>query len=109
MAGMKHNKPEDAVAGLTEVLLALGEQLREANHSIGRQRVYGTDEEGWQYEPVLFFDRAEVELTLTATRSVDGGVQVWVLSGDGSRSDERTMRLKIDLNGPQGREYEVGM
>lgn len=105
---MTNNKPQDAVAGLSEVLLALGDELRRANAQVGERKIY-MGEETPEFEPVLFFDHAEVELTVTATKSAEGGVQVWVLSGDHSRSDERTMRLKIDLNGPQGGEYEVGM
>ena len=61
-----------------------------------------------RFEPVLFFDHAEVELNLTATKSAEGGVKVWVLSGKGARSSERTIRLKIYLNGPQGGPYGVG-
>lgn len=104
---MKNNKPQDAVAGLSEVLLALGEELRKANWQVGERPTYMN--EGPKTEPILFFDHAEVELTVTATKSLEGGVQVWVLSGDRSRGDERTMRLKIDLNGPAGRELGVGM
>jgi len=48
-------------------------------------------------------------MALSVTKSAQGGVQVWVVNGEESRSSERTMRLKIDLNGPQGGEYEVGM
>lgn len=104
---MTNHKPHDAVAGLSEVLqAALGEELRLANYQVGQRRSY--DPGGPEFEPVLFFDRAEVELTLSVTKSAQGGVQVWVVNGEGSRSSERTMRLKIDLNGPEGGGYGVG-
>lgn len=109
MGNMTNNKPHDAVAGLSEVLQALGDELRAANHQVGQRRLYMSEDGEQQWEPVLFFDRAEVELTLSVTKSAEGGVRVWVLSGEGARSSERTIRLKIDLNGPQGGEYEVGM
>uniref|UniRef100_UPI003450DB27 trypco2 family protein n=1 Tax=Tessaracoccus sp. TaxID=1971211 RepID=UPI003450DB27 len=83
------DKPDDAVAGLSEVLLALGDQLRQANHEVGIRRVY-TAEDDPEFEPVLFFDHAEVELTVTATTSLEGGVKMWVLAGEGSRSNQRT-------------------
>lgn len=105
---MTNDKPHNAVAGLSEVLQALGDELRTANRQVGERRTY-TVEGSQEVEPVLFFDRAEVELTVTATKSADGGVNVWVLSGEGARSSERTIRLKIDLNGPNGGEYGVGM
>ena len=56
------NKPDNAVAGLSETLLALGDELRAANLEVGKRRQYtGTDTYEW--EPVLLFDSAEVELT----------------------------------------------
>jgi hypothetical protein len=104
---MTNDKPHHAIAGLSELLQALGDELRTANQQVGERRLY--DMEGKdRFEPVLFFDHAEVELNLTATKSAEGGVKVWVLSGKGVRSSERTIRLKIDLNGPHGGQYGVG-
>lgn len=105
---MTNERPHYAVAGLSEVLKALGDELRTANQQVGERRIY-MGEGSEEVEPVLFFDHAEVELTVTVTKSAEGGVKVWVLSGEGARSSERTIRLKIDLNGPNGGEFQVGM
>lgn len=104
---MTNDKPHHAVAGLSELLQALGDELRTANREVGERRLYDVGGHD-RVEPVLFFDHAEVELTLTATKSAEGGVKVWVLSGKGARSSERTIRLKIYLNGSQGGPYGVG-
>lgn len=106
---MTEHKPDNVVAGLSEVLLALGDELRAANHEVGQRRTYLGEGDAPEFEPVLFFDQAEVELTATVTNSVEGGVKVWVVAGGGSRSDQRVIRLTIQLNGPAGRELGVGM
>lgn len=93
---MADSMPEDAVAGLAEVLRSLGDELREANSIIG-QRKYSDF-----VEPVLLFNGATVEMDLALTRSVKGGVDAWVLSADGERTRQNAVRITVHLNGPEG-------
>jgi len=67
------NTPQNAVVGLTDVLLALGEELRKANRQVGEQTVYVG--EGPERQPVLFFNGAPVELAVKVTASASGGVK----------------------------------
>ncbi len=92
-------KPDNAVAGLAEVLEALGEELRKANRVIG-ERSWGPDP--GSREPVLMFNGATVRMTTAVTRSARGGMDVWVLSGAGSTETATTVDIEIFMNGPEG-------
>ena len=89
--------PQGAVAGLAEILGALGDELRVANRKIGERR-YGDE----AVEPILLFDHATVEFETVVTTSGQGGVRFWVLSGNVQHAQERTVKITVDLNGPQG-------
>lgn len=41
---MTDHKPHDAVAGLSEVLQALGDELRAANCAVGQRRLYMSED-----------------------------------------------------------------
>lgn len=89
--------PAGAVAGLSEILLALGEELRKANTQIGEYSY--SDEEGEiRREPILFLAGATVELAVTVSVSGSGGVKVWVLKAQGQTEYERSGKITVQLN-----------
>lgn len=88
---------ENAVSGMSEVLLALGDELRKANHQVGEYSMDdGTGNETKQ--PVLFFSGASVELSISTTVSAGGNVKVWVVNADGSGTHERSGTVTVHLN-----------
>lgn len=89
----KSNKPEEAVAGLADMLFSLGEELRRANFKVGEMD-YGGEEK----DPILFLGSAEVEIELAVTTTVEGGMAFWVLSAEADQSKHRTARIKLQLN-----------
>lgn len=92
--------PNGAVAGLSEILLALGDELRQANHTVGEYPFYGTHVEGETNvpEPILFLAGAEVQLSVAVTAEASGGVKVWVVNTEASGSVERSGTVKVMLN-----------
>lgn len=99
------------VAGLSEVLLALGAEIRKANSEAAllgladnpAQDVGDPDRD----YPVLFLEGASVELSIKTTRSVDGGVDVWVVSGQGHAESEYSGKITVHLNNG-GHLLEIG-
>jgi len=88
----------DAVGGLSEVLLALGDELRKANRKVGEM----------PYGPVLFLSGATVELNLSFSASAEAGVQVWVVEAKGQRAKEHSATITVHLNTTGEPEYGVG-
>ncbi len=89
------NDPQNAVAGLSEVLLALGEELRKANRKVGERPAYI---EGGKPEPILFLQGASVELAITVSANASGGVNVWVVKADAGGSYERSGKITVHLS-----------
>ena len=88
----------DAVGGLSEVLLALGDELRNANRKVGDM----------PYGPVLFLSGATVELNLSFSTSAEAGVQVWVVEAKGQGAKEHGATITVHLNTTGEAEYGVG-
>jgi len=81
-----------AVAGLSDVLTALGEELPAA-HSTG--------------EKTILFGGAEIELDVSVEVTGSGGIKFWVVNGEAGTTYARTARVKVNLyTGDQ--EYGVG-
>lgn len=98
--------PTGAVAGLSDILLALGDELRKANFQIGE---YSFSDEGEERrEPILFLAGATVELTVTASVSASGGVKVWVINTEAGADYERAGKVTVQLN-TGGDPLAVGM
>lgn len=98
--------PAGAVTGLSDVLLALGEELRKANYKVGE---YSYDDGSGEQakQPVLFFSGATVELAVNASVSATGGVKVWVVNTEGGGNYERSGKITVHLN-TDGQPFEVG-
>jgi hypothetical protein len=90
-------QPANAVAGLSEVLLALGEELRAANRKIGSQSIGVPGEEGAQ-GPTLTVFEASVELAVSVTASASGGFKVWVVNAEAGGSYERSGKVAVHLH-----------
>lgn len=90
--------PRGAVAGLSEILLAIGDELRAANHHVGEQPNYGAAAGEPPRRPVLFLQGATVELAVSVSADASGGVRVWVLNADASTAYERSGKITIHLN-----------
>lgn len=99
--------PEGAVAGLAEILKALGNELRQANEKIGEFHVPIEDSDEEEVVPVLFLRDATVEMEVTFTRSSEGGVDVWVLGADARTERATTTKIVVNLN-TNGEPFEVG-
>jgi hypothetical protein len=99
--------PGGAVAGLSEILLALGEELRKANHKVGEMPLYAESGEE-STEPILFLGGATVELAVSVTASASGGVKVWVVNTEGTAGYERSGKITVHLN-TDGSQIGVGM
>jgi hypothetical protein len=103
--------PSGAVAGLSDILLALGDELRKANHKVGEYSYptpsYSGDEIKVVKEPILFLAGATVELAVSVTASGTGGVRVWVINAEGSTDYERSGKITVQLN--TGAQLPVGM
>jgi hypothetical protein len=94
---------------LSDILLALGDELRKANHKVGeysRPSVEG-DELKEINEPILFLAGATVELAVSVSASGNGGVKVWVINAEGSTEYERSGKITVQLN--TGDHLPVGM
>ncbi len=86
------------MTGLSDVLLALGDELRAANHQVG-EFDGGADEEGNPLKvPILFLGGATVELSVAIEANASGGVSVWVLKAEGSATFQRTAKITVQLN-----------
>ena len=86
--------PPGAVAGLSDILLALGDELRRANHKDGEYSI--PTEAGEEIkEPILFLAGAAVELAVNVTTSATGGVKVWVINAEGSAGYERSGKTTV--------------
>ena len=103
---MQYMQPNDVVADLSAVLRALSDELRESNHKIGERVLL--DGEGESIEPILFFDHAEIELNLVASRAADGKVGFWVLQAGAGATETNSIRLTLQVNGPEGASFGVG-
>lgn len=88
--------PSGAVAGLSDILLALGDELRQANHQVGEHR-WPTDR-GEQVNPILFLGSASVELNISVTASGSGGIKVWVVNAEAGVNYERAGKVTVQLN-----------
>lgn len=107
MKNPMNEAPSGAVAGLADILLALGDELRKANFKIGEYSVEGEDGEEAK-EPILFLAGATVELAVTASVSGSGGVRVWVVNTEGGADYERSGKITVQLN-TGGDPLAVGM
>lgn len=107
MKNAMNEAPSGAVAGLADILLALGDELRRANFKIGEYSVEGEDGEVAK-EPILFLAGATVELAVTASVSALGGVKVWVVNAEGGADYERSGKITVQLN-TGGEPLAVGM
>lgn len=86
------------MAGLSDILTALGEELRSANRQVGEYSV-GVGEDGIESkQPILFLSGASVELEVAFTVGGSGGVDIWVVKADGSTSYERSGKITVQLN-----------
>jgi hypothetical protein len=56
--------PSGAVAGLSDILLALGDELRKANYKVGEYSILSESGEEIK-EPILFLADATVELAVS--------------------------------------------
>ena len=74
---------EHAVAGLTDVLHALGAELRRASET--------TDER------TITFGSAEVELDVSIETTAGGGFNFWVVDVNGGATYARTARITVSL------------
>lgn len=99
--------PAGAVAGLAEILLALGEELRKANIQIGERKAYW-DKKNKSKEPILFLRGAEVELAVTSSISASGGVKIWVINAGAGAEYARSGKITVHLNTGDD-EFGVGM
>ena len=90
---------------MSEILLALGDELRKANHKVGEYSM--PTESGEIKEPILFLASASVELAVSVTASGSGGVKVWVINAEGSAGYERSGKITVQLN--TGSQLPVGM
>jgi hypothetical protein len=91
---------------LSEILLALGDELRKANHKVGEYSI--PTESGEEIrEPILFLGGATVEFAVSVTTSGTGGVKVWVINAEGSAGYELSGKITVQLN-TDGRQVEVG-
>ena len=103
---LKH-VPAGAVAGLSDILIALGEELRLANHKVGESRwPDGTGKE--HVQPILFLASASVELTVSVSASGSGGVKVWVVNAEAGAEYARAGKVTVQLN-TGGEPLGVGM
>lgn len=89
------NEPKTAVAGLSDVLLALGDELRKANRKVGDYPVYA---DGQKPQPILFLQSATVELAINVSANAAGGVNVWVVKADTGGSYERSGKISVQLS-----------
>lgn len=89
--------PAGAVAGLSDILIALGDELREANHQVGEYSLPGEDGVETK-QPILFLAGASVELEVAFTVGGSGGVDIWVVKAEGSTSYERSGKITVQLN-----------
>ena len=97
MRSPEEKVPARAVAGLSEILLALGDELRAANREVGEHT--WRDETGQNIrEPILFLNGASVELAVTVTASASGGVKVWVVNTEAGVDYERSGKITVQLN-----------
>jgi hypothetical protein len=101
--------PSGAVAGLSDILLALGDELRKANHKVGEYSRPAVEGDGLKEikEPILFLAGATVELAVSATASGTGGVRVWVINAESSAEYERSGKITVQLN--TGDKLPMGM
>jgi hypothetical protein len=90
--------PTGAVAGLSDILLALGDELRQANHKVGEFPAYEGADGTETREPILFLAGATVELAVSVTATGTGGVKVWVVNAEGSAGYERSGKITVQLN-----------
>lgn len=91
---------------MSEILLALGEELRKANYKVG-ECTFPTESGEEIKEPILFLADATVELAVTVTTSGTGGVKVWVINAEGSAGYERSGKITVHLN-TGGQPLQVG-
>lgn len=98
--------PAGVVAGLSDVLLALGEELRKANYKVGEYS-YDDGSGGEVKQPVLFFSGATVELAVNTSVSATGGVKVWVINAEGGGNYDRSGKITVHIN-TGGQPLEVG-
>lgn len=99
--------PQGAVAGLSDILLALGDELRKANHEVGSWDMPGADGQV-ERQPILYLQGASVELDIEATADAHGGVKVWVLGAEAGSSVRRSGKITVQLN-TGGEQFGVGM
>lgn len=101
--------PRGAVAGLSEILISLGDELRKANHQVGEQPNHGPAGSGPPTRPVLFLQSATVELAVSVSADASGGVRVWVVNAEGSATYERSGKITVYLNTGEESNLGVGM
>jgi hypothetical protein len=73
---------DEGLLDLADVLKRLGEEFRDAAQ---------VD------EPTIQWYGAEVELETVVTRGGDGGVRFWVVTAEGSLSQQKTVRIRVNL------------
>ena len=73
---------------MSDILLALGDELRKANYKVGEHSILSESGEEIK-DPILFLADATVELAVSVTASGTGGVKVWVINAEGSAGYER--------------------
>lgn len=99
--------PQGAVAGLSDILLALGDELRKANHEVDSWEFQREDGQTERH-PILYVQGASVELDIEATTDAHGGVKVWVLGAEAGSSVRRSGKITVQLN-TGGEQFGVGM
>lgn len=73
------------VGELSDVLEAVGEQLREANRKALNQT------EG----PVIGLDSATITLETVAQKEASGGLKVWVLDARAAAHESKTVKVEV--------------
>lgn len=90
---------EDGYIGeLSDVLEALGEQLREANKKVGNKS------DG----PVIGLHSATITLETTVRREANGGLKLWVIDAGASSQASKTIKVEVHANAFDPADLPIG-
>lgn len=83
---------------LSEVLEALGEQLREANNKV-KNKTEGA---------VINLDSATITLETAIRQDATGGLKLWVVDASASTQELKTVKVEVHANAFDPNQLEIG-